>query len=242
MAAMPRAPFVVSAVIVAGVLALAVQLAVDSEPFAPGPAALLAVGMAALALVAMVGLLLSRGRWSLWLAYTVSAAVLALATVVSAGRWLVAAVVLTLAGVTGLAGPWLRGWLRQRPAATGPGARPVLLLLGALALLPGASVASPSGLSGWHIALVVVAAASAWAYSAAFAAGLWTLRSAVPALSVAAAFASPPAGTAYLAAHGLALGYLAWSGESARPVYPLVDRLYGPRSPRPHQQRAGEGP
>lgn len=235
---MLRAPFVISTAIVAGALALSIHLALQPDPFASGPSAVLAAGVLLFAVITAAGLMLSRGRWALRLAFTMVGAQFGLAMALDIAPWLVAALVLNGVALAGLAGPWLKGWLRLRPAADGPGPRPVLLLLGALAYLPAVAIASPSGLDWQHGFLAGIGVLGAWAYSRALRAGLWLLRFAIPLAAVAAAFASPPAGALYLSVHAVATTYLAWSGESVRAITPLLDRLYGPRAARPLDARA----
>jgi len=233
MAAMQRAPFVISAAVVAGALALAAHLAFTPEPFASDSAVVLAGGALLLSVITAAGLLLSRGRWSLRLGLAVVSGQIGLGLVIEFGPWAFVSIGLNAVALAGLTGPWLRGWLRRRPAAGGPGTRPVLLLVGALALLPGVAISSPDGLSWQHGALGASAIIGAWGYSRAWEWGLWLLRLVPMPLAAAAAAASPAAGGVYLAVHAAAITALAWSGESMRAIRPLLDRVYGPRSARP---------
>jgi len=242
MPGMQRAPFVISAAVVAGALALTVHLALEPEPFAADSATVLAVGILLFAVITTVGLLLSRGQWALRLGITLVAAQIALGLALDLGAWAFASLGLNAAALAGMTGPWLRGWLRRRPAATGPGTRPILLLLGALALVPGVAVASPEGLAWQHGLLAVTGLLGAYAYSRASALGLWLLRIALVPLAVAAAAASPAVGAAYLLAHVGATTVLAWSRESVRAITPLLDHVYGPRTARPLDPRAKDAP
>ena len=235
---MERAPFTISAAIVAGSFALTAHLAIVPEPFASDSAALLATGVIMFALITAAGLLLSRGRWARRLGFAVVTGQLSLGLVVDLGAWEVITLGLNTLALAGLTGPWLRGWLRQRPAATGPGTRPVLLLLIGLALIPSVSIASPSGLHWQHWALAAVALLGALGYSRASGVALWVLRLAIVPVGALAAAASPPIGALYLAAHLTAVATMAWSNESLRAIRPLLDRAYGPRSPRPLDPRA----
>ena len=241
MAAMQRAPFLISAAIVAGASALAAHLAITPEPFASDSAIALSSGALLFAVITAAGLLLSRGRWSLRLGLTMVSGQIGLGLVIELGPWALISIALNAVALAGLTGPWLRGWLRQRPAADGPGTRPVLLLVGALALLPGVAISSPDGLGWQHWALAAAAIIGAWGYSRAWGWGLWLLRVAPMPLGVAAAAASPAAGGDYLVVHAVATTVLAWSPESMRAIRPLLDRVYGPRSPRPLDPRAKDG-
>lgn len=237
MSRVKRAPFLVSAAVVLGAVSLTVQLAVASTPFAAASAALLASGLLLFSVVTAAGLLLSRGRWALRLAVAVIAVHLGLVVVIELTAWTMVSMAANLLALVGLTGPWLRGWLRQRPAAGGPPDRAVLLLLGSLALLPGTAVASPEELGWQHGALAAAAVVSSWGYSRAAAWGLWALRVAVLPLAVLAAPASPIGGAVYLLFHAAAVTGLAWTPEAARAVRPLLDRVYGPRSARPLESR-----
>lgn len=234
---MKRAPFVVSAAVVLGALALTVQLAVAPDPFAKAPAALLASGLLLFSVITAAGMLLSRGRWVLRLALAVIAVQLGIIVATGLDAWAIVSVVANLLALVGLTGPWLRGWLRRRPAAGGPPDRAVLLLLGSLALLPGVAVAAPDALEWQHGALAAIAVVASWGYSRAAAWGLWSLRLTILPLAALAAPASPGGGAIYLLAHSAFVTGLAWTPEAARATRSLLDRVYGPRSARPLESR-----
>ncbi len=233
--AMQRAPFLVTTAVVAGPIALVTHLAVEPEPFAPDAAAVAAAGLLLFAVVAAAGLLLSRGRWALRLSLGLVAIQFVLGMFVDIGPWAVASFALGLAALAGLTGPWLRGWTRRRPAAGGPGPRPMFLLLGSLALVPGVAAASPSGLGWQHGVLAGLGLVAAWGYSRAGMWGLWLLRLALAPAAIAAIAISPALGAAYLAVHVTALAGVAWTREALLAICPLLDRVYGPRSARPNR-------
>lgn len=230
---MQRAPFFITTAVVAGPIALAVHLALEPDPFAADAAAVAAAGLLLFAVVAAAGLLLSRGRWALRLSRGLVAAQFVLAGFLDLGPWAIAALGFGFAALAGLTGPWLRGWIRRRPAAGGPGPRPMFLLLGSLALVPGVAVASPSGLGWQHGALAGLGLVSAWGYSRTGMWGLWLLRLALAPLAVAAIVISPTPGALYLSLHVAALAGVAWTRDALLAIRPLLDRVYGPRSPRP---------
>ena len=68
--------------------ATAVHLATGDDVFAPSSAAVIALGVVMFTLIAMVGLLLVRGRWARVLAIVVALADLALVAVVGLAAWL----------------------------------------------------------------------------------------------------------------------------------------------------------
>jgi hypothetical protein len=230
---MQRAPYVVAAAVVAGPIALATQLALEPDPFAAGAAIALATGLLLFAVIAAAGLLLARGRWALHLSYGLIGSQIVLGLVLTIGPAAVAAFVLGAVALVGLTGPWLQGWIRGRASASGPGPWPMFLMLGSLALVPGVAAASPEDFEWQHTALAGLAAAAAWGYSRARPWGLWLLRLALVPAAATAMAVSPVPGAAYLALHVVLLVAAAWSREARLAVSPLLDRLYGARSPRP---------
>jgi hypothetical protein len=134
---MSRAPYFVAATLAGAGIAWAIHLGVAPEPFAASSAIAIAAGIVIFTVISVVGLLLVRAPWARWLAF----ATMALGLVVAAITGLdevtaVVALVLSLAAIGGLSGPWLRVWLRRRPSATGPEPRVAVLPLVALALVP----------------------------------------------------------------------------------------------------------
>ena len=237
---MHRGPFLIASLVSAGPVLLAMHLAVDPGPFGAVAAALLAAGAVIHGLISTTGLLLSRGRWSRRFAVVFVAAQLVLAAVLDPGPWLIGSVVFDLAALGGLAGPWLTEWVRQRPAAEGPGPRALLLLLGTVALVPAAAIAAPSQ-AGWqHLLVAGVGGLLALAYSRAGVAALWLLRVGLAFVALPAILSSPQGGAVYLAAHVGALVALAWSRESALAAAPLLDTVYGPRAARRRTARERE--
>jgi hypothetical protein len=239
---MRPAPFLISAGLVLAASTSAIHVAAARDPFAAGPVVVISFGLLVFTLTAVVGLLLSRGRWARSLAACVAGGALALSATGDLDVWAIIALAAAAAALFGITGPWLRQWLRQRTAATGPGLRPTLVLIGSLALIPGVGLASPSGLDWQHWLLAASSLALAWAYSRASSAALWGLRLLLAGPIVLAASASPPVGATYLIVHGSVVVALAWSGESLRAAQPLIDRAYGPRSARKLDPRAGDAP
>ena len=136
-----------------------------------------------------------------------------------------------MTGVTliGLAGPWLDGWIRKRPAAEGPGPRPLGVVFGLLALVPAVGIAAPSGLSAWHGVLGAAGVLLAWSYSRAQLWALWATRLTLPLIAIPAAVQGPWGGAAALLALVAMITAFAWTSEALLAVNPLMDRLPGPR-------------
>ena len=218
---MLRMPFAIAAVIMAAGLAWTIHLLVSPEPWEPDSAMAIAIGTLVLSIAAMTALLLSRGRWTRYFAITLILAELLIAVVAVATGWLVAAVALSGVALAGLAGPWLKGWLRERPAAGSPGVAPILLVIGSFALVPLVGVVSPSGLEPAHGLLGAAGILFSWGYMKSGTWALYGLRFGLPVLVVAAAFASPAAGAVALLSAGAALTYIAWNKSSRLAVDPL---------------------
>ena len=242
MAAMQRAPFVISAALTAAALALVVHISVAPGPFAADSAAVLVVGLLMFVIITIVGMLLSRGCWARRLGFVVVTSELAIALAVDLGPWSVISIALNGLTLLGLSGPWLDGWIRGRPAAGGPSATAVILLLGTLALIPGVAVFAHQGLDGEHWALLGVAALGGWGYSRASGLALWLLRLAPVPLAILMAAGSRLAEGAYVVVHASAVSVLAWSPDSLRAIRPILDRVYGPRKARELDKRARNQP
>jgi hypothetical protein len=220
-------------------VAWTVHLASGPSPFGQEPGLVLATGLVVFTLVDAAGLSLSRGRWAKILGLIIAGAELCLTVAVELGPWSVAAAALAGSGAAGLLGPWTRGWLRMRPAADGPGPRPMVLALGSLALVPVVAIASPSRLEVWHGVLGGGGVLLAWAYSRAQSWSLWGLRVALPILAVPAAAVSPPGGAILLGSVVLALVALAWTKEARLAIDPIDARLPRPRGGTPRGATIG---
>lgn len=220
---MPRAPFAVTALLVLAAVGRSAELLLDPDPFAAGPAVVLAASMTAGALIAATGILVARGRWARTAGLVVAAAALGLGAVEPldpAGIVLLAASGVALAG---LAGPWLaRGWLRHLPSADGPPAAAVALVLGLMALPGLVALSRPAGLGALDWALVAAAPVLGWALGRGHPAALWAIRLALPALALAAGIAAGLPGGPVIAVAGLAAGGAAWIGAVSRSVSPLT--------------------
>ena len=235
---MNPAPRLIAVTMVLGASCWALTIATSpDEPFATDSGVLISIGLLGFALIAAVGLLLPRGRWARNLARGLLIFEIVLAAVVPLEGWALAALTVTGLGVVGIQGRWLDGWLRRLPAANGPGLKPMLFLLGSLALVPAIGIASPSGVEFRQGLFGAAGIIVAWGYSKAQLWGLWTGRIAIVPLAVIAAWAEPLAGAASLIAIGVAMSWLAWSNETRLAVSPLLDELPGPRRLAPRQSR-----
>jgi len=225
----PLIPFIVSALVVASAALSAVGLAMDGDPFAGAPAAVLAVSLVVHALIATTGLLVARSRWARRHDLGVVGASLAIGLVVPLDGWSLAASLAAGGALALLAGPWLRrGWIRHLPSTDGPPTQAIVLVIGLLALPAVAAVSSPMDLTAWSWVLVGVAVVLALGLSRASIAALWASRLIVPALGAAAGLSEGIPGGPVIAATAIALGAVAWTREVGLSVAPL-----DPRKERP---------
>lgn len=222
-------PYLVSGLLAASSLLSSVALLFDPDPFAPGAAGLIAIGLLAYAVIAVAGMLLARAPWARWLGLgaTIGAVVVTAITGFDSA-WTLLIVGTSLVAVAALAGPWLTLWLRQRPG-TGPQPKAVALPLVAIGAAPVAGFAAWSGLSAPVLLAAVLGPVAAWSYSRAWGWGLWTLRVAYPITAVVAATQVGWAGAILFAGHGLVVAILAWSPEASRAQRPIGATLSAPR-------------
>lgn len=228
------APLIIAALFAAAELAWVISLGFSPDPFSPGPAALVIAGAVVYTAIAVVGMLLVRAPWARWLALFVSVTTLVVGALGGISDALsVGAVALSLLAIGGLAGPWLRIWLRQRPGA-GAGTAAVALPLFAIGALPLAGMASVDAATPAALVLAAAGPVLAWAYARGLRWGLWGLRVALPTAAAAAALASDGwAPTAAFVAFAVGDAILAWSPGAADALSPVQAPL---PPPRPHQQ------
>ena len=230
-------PLIISGLFAAAELLWSIRLTVSPEPFSPGSSALVVAGIVLYTVIANVGMLLVRAPWARWLALTT-----AICTVVvgALGGELdplsITAAVLSLVAIGGLAGPWLKIWLRQRPGA-GAGTVAVALPLVAIAALPLAGLASVESATPAALTLAFAGPVLAWAYARGLAPGLWGLRLAAPALALIAAVAAGTWGSAAFLAYGTTVGILSWSPAARDAMSPVQAPLPPPRATPQSKER-----
>lgn len=229
---MTRMPFAIAVAVMAAGLSWTAHLVVAPAPWTFDAALAIAIGTLVFSIAALVALLFSRGRWSRNFAVGLLLAEMAIALVADLEPWMLIALALSGIALTGLLGPWLKGWLRERPAAGSPGVEPILLSIGTFALVPLVGVTSPGGLHSSDGALGATAVLLTWGYLKGGRWALLGLRFGLPVLIVVAAFYSPWWGALVLLAGGAALGYLAWTAPARLAVDPA------PELPAPRRRRS----
>jgi hypothetical protein len=219
--------------VVAGALgvagaATAIHLGVGDDVFAPSSAVVIALGVVMFTLIAIVGLMLVRGRWARVLGVVVAVADLALVATVGLATWGLVAAVAALLALGGLASRSIDRWLRQRPPADGPDGRAVALALGLLALAPAVGLAAPDGLAPAHGILGSAGILLGWAYSQAQPWAIWAIRLALPVIAVPAVLAEPWPGGLALAVMVAILVALAWTPQAYAASAPRPGPLPAP--------------
>jgi hypothetical protein len=231
-------PLIISGLFAVAELLWSISLTVSPEPFSPGSSALVVAGIVLYTVIAIVGMLLVRAPWARWLALTTAVCTVVVGALGGEPDPLsITAAVLSLVAIGGLAGPWLRIWLRQRPGA-GAGPIAVALPLVAIAALPLAGLASVESATPAALTLAFAGPVLAWAYARGLAPGLWGLRLAAPALALIAAVAAGTWGSAAFLAYGTTVGILSWSPAARDAMSPVQAPLPPPRAtPQPKEGR-----
>jgi hypothetical protein len=188
-----------------GILALvsavtgAATFAIDPHPFDQAAAVVVLGGVIILVLTGLVGLVLARAPWGRWTLFGTVVVSLALASVPgSIGFWI--ALAAGALATVGLAGPWLTLWVRHEPAADAPGPAVIALIAVAPVAPLFVGLTALDGLHLAHVALIVVATASSWAYGRGLPGALWALRVLVPITGA------------------VAIAYTAWPGQAVLAV------------------------
>lgn len=227
---MTLAPRFIAVLIVVGASLWSLAISTrPGDPFGTDAAVMVSIGLLIFSVIAAIGLLLPRGRWARNLARVLLAGELVLATAVPLAGWAIAGLLATAAGVVGIQGRWLDGWLRRLPTADGPGLKPMVFALGTIALVPLIGLASPGGVDIRQGLLGALGVVLAWGYSKANMWALWAGRLALPIITVVAASSAPALGAVAILIVGFVLTYVAWAEETRLAISPLLDSLPGPR-------------
>jgi hypothetical protein len=199
-----------------------VEVAVRPGDFSAAGLLLLGFGLLTMAAVAVVGMVVTGGRWS----HVYALITLGLTAVVAITRpvttlWLIALLVSAAAAIA-LLGETVRSGVRKLPSAAGPGSKAVVLPLLLLAVPVGLALGSPS--PGWLTAASGIAASlTAFLYSRVIVGGLLATRVLWPLLSVASAFPLVIPDSLAPIASALAVAAIAWQPEIKAAYHPPVE-------------------
>ena len=219
-------------------LAWSAALMADPAPFGAAGAFLLALGMLSNASVAVVGLVVTGGRWAHRLALTTSTVGLAVAAFRPIDVWWGFALAITAIALAMLVSHPVRSRVRKLPAATGPPARAVLSPLALLAV-PMVLGLVARGETTWATILVALAApmVTLW-YTRIIPGGLWAIRLVWPVLALAAApLMSLVHAVTTVVIAGVVL-YLTWDNSVKTAYHPPVES--GSTFPIPPELAPGE--
>ena len=219
---------IIAALFATAELLWSIRLTISPEPLSPGSSALVIAGIVLYAVIAIVGMLLIRAPWARWLALATAICTLVIGSLGETAPMALAATAVSLVAIGGLAGPWLRISLRQRPGA-GAGAVAVALPLAAIASLPLAGLASGESPDAAALVLAVAGPTLAWSYARGFVVGLWGLRTVVPVLAFGAAIMTGTWRISAFVIYGAVVGVLAWSPRAREALSPVHAPLPPPR-------------
>jgi hypothetical protein len=166
-------------------LSWVVAIVVDSTPLSAAPAFLVGLGLLTMSTVALVGMVVSGGRWAHRLGVAALGSGVILAIVRPIDFMWVVGVILTATALVALFSPTLMGSIRKLPSASGPPPRavtPPLILLATPALIGFLG----NEATAWALLVVGVSAPNvAFLYSRVIPGGLIAIRLLWPAMALA---------------------------------------------------------
>lgn len=144
------------------------------------------------------------------------------------------------ASIVGLAGPWVRFWVRQQPVPDGPNTVAVSLVAVApvAPLVVGLAAYDESHWLHWLAAAIAVG--SSFLYARGLPGALWLLRLAVPVSGLAAFIVCPLPSALLIGAGSLAVALLAWLPGATAVTATPSPTLPAPRQPRKARSNADE--
>jgi len=221
--------------VVAGLTAFAI----DPAKFSASSAALVSLGLLLCTVTAVTGFLLVRAPWGRWGLCGVTGIAMVLSTT-NQTNVVIGVMALGAIAIVGLAGPWVRFWVRQQPIPDGPNTVAVSLIAVApiAPLIVGLAAYDESHWLHWVAAGVAVG--SSFLYSRGLPGGLWLLRLAVPMTGIVAFMVGPLPWALLVGAGSITVATLAWfpaaTAVTATPTPPLP----APRPPRKVRSDADE--
>lgn len=213
--------------VVAGLTAFAVEPA----GFSLSSVALVSLGLLLCTVTAVTGFLLVRAPWGRWGLCGVTGTAMVLATTNQA-IVVYGIMALGAGAIVGLAGPWVRFWVRRQPVPDGPNAVAISLVVVApvAPLIVGLAAYDESHWLHWLAATVAVGAS--FIYARGLPGGLWLLRLAVPATGIVAFMVSPMPSALLVGIGSVAVLILAWLPGAAAVTAIPAPHLPPPRQPR----------
>ena len=187
-----------------------VALIVDPAGFGPASVLLIGLGLLSMATVAVVGMVLSGGRWARRLAFVVIVAcvLVALSRPIDAA-WIVA-ITLTAVALGAMLLPSVSDRLRKLPSASGPPPRSVLTPIVLLTVPFAIGLTAVDGTPWAMIVVGISALVSAFLYTRVIPGGLLAVRILWPALAIGLAPLFGVPGGLESALLGITVAGLAW--------------------------------
>ncbi len=191
----------------------AATLAANPGDFDRGATFVVLAGTILIGLTGFVGLALVGAPWGRWTLLGSVGIGLIFASIT--GSWLFW-LTTGLGGVAavGLMGPWLRVWVRHRPAANAP--HPIVIALMAIGPASGLYIGlvALERLDVAHLVLLAVTMVSSWAYGRGLPFGIWGLRVVVPAVGAFTAGYAVGVGGVLLGVAVLAITVASWTPQA----------------------------
>jgi len=220
------------------VLAL-VSLAITPDPFSASSVALISIGLLGSTAVTLSGFLLVRAPWGRFgLVLVVAVSVLVAATNGTDASY--GALIIGAISIVGLAGPWLRFWVRQQPVPDGLNATVMALILVApvAPIVVGVAAFDTAHWAQWASAFAIVTAS--FLFGRGVLGTLWLMRIFIPMASIPAILVSPIPTVFVLVGSVAVATAAAWmpSARQATALPPPV--LPTPRPPRKEPDNASD--
>jgi len=202
------------------VIAWTLALIVDPGDLSSASTLLIGVGLISMATVAVVGMVVSGGRWARRLALAATAACLVVAVIRPIDVMWFVALGLTALAIAAMFLPTVTAGIRKLPSASGPPPRSVLTPVTLLAVPVLIGLTAVNGESWAMIVVGLTALVSAFAYARVIPGGLLAVRILWPVIALALAPFLGLAGGTMSALLGITVGALAWHPSVKTAFYP----------------------
>ncbi|GMQ94506.1 MAG: hypothetical protein BMS9Abin12_1999 [Acidimicrobiia bacterium] len=224
---MARLPISIGSIALSAAFVGATAFAAQPGNFDRGAAVVVLAGTIVVGLTGFVGLALVGAPWGRWTLLGIVVAGLIFASIPGSWPFLVTLVLGGVAAI-GLMGPWLRLWVRRRPAADAPNAVVVALMAVGPASPLYIGLTSLEGLDPTHLVLIAVTMASSWAYGRGLHFGIWGLRIVVPIAGALATASTTGIGRVALGVAVIAVTILSWMPHARRATAVITLPLRAP--------------
>jgi hypothetical protein len=216
--------FVVAASVLVASFVWSGRLILAPTELAEDASILAALGVLLLGIVSSLGIVLSRGQWTRYLALALVAALAVLGVFLPLDGWGWSTLVITAIALFLLVGPWLDGFLRRLPPADAPPPAATALGLGLVAAPLVVALAAPGGLHPLHWTAAGVCVGSGWFFARALPGAVLIVRTLPPVALAGAAAVNTAYGIVATGLLALSVTGLAWRRDASLAVNPLAPR------------------